>query len=361
MSKSKVYKQHYDPSFIMNAKDALGNEPTWRIVCSLERGPGKTYGFSKILITNYLEKGEQFVLLTRKIGDLGSVAKGILTPYLEGEHPDMSIRELVHQSKVYSQIYLDVKNGDKVDSHMVGFVLPIKQSDAIKKISGLFNHVSVMFFDEFMPSADSSYLTDEVGLLMNLYKSVARGGGKAVRELPIIMCSNTLSLGNPYFEALDLNNKIQENTRFYQGENRVVFERCEVEGLSKMHSESGLDVSLKKYIDRNRSNVWINDDSTLVSKKKDREWWGRPRYVCTLVYQDEKIGMYKYDKVGYTFLSRNFEAGCKYIYCLEIDGTPNIPLFKTSALMDQLKRDFFKGTVRVSDSMLQKMLMDVFG
>lgn len=361
MSKSKVYKQHYDPSFIMNSKDALGNEPTWRIVCSLERGPGKTYGFSKILISNFLEKDEQFVLLTRKIGDLGSVAKGILTPYLENEHKEISVREVVHQSKVYSNIYLDINNGDEKDSKMCGFVLPIKQSDAIKKISGLFNHVSVLFFDEFMPSADSSYLTDEVGLLMNLYKSVARGGGKAVREIPIILCSNTLSLGNPYFEALDLNNKIQENTRFYQGENRVVFERCEVEGLKKMHEESGLDISLKKYIDRNRTNVWINDDSTLVVNKREREGWGRPRYACTLLYQDNMVGVYKYDEIGYTLLSRKYDKSCKYVYCVEIDGTPNIPLLKTAGILDRLKKDFFRGLVRVTDSGLQKMLMDVFG
>lgn len=367
MSKSKVYKQHYDPSFIMNSKDALGNDATWRIICSMERGPGKSYGFSKILITSFLEgtewfpEGTQFVLLTRKIGDLGSVAKGILTPYLEGERKNVSVREVVHQSKVYSNIYLDITDGEEKDSKMCGFVLPIKQSDAIKKISGLFNHVGVMFFDEFMPSSDSSYLTDEVGLLMNLYKSVARGGGKAVRELPIILCSNTLSLGNPYFEALDLNNKIQENTRFYQGENRVIFERCEVEGLKKMHEESGLDISLKKYIDRNRSNVWINDDSTLVVNKKDRALWGRPRYRCTLIYQDQKIGVYAYDKVGYTLVSRKYDDTCPYVYCLEIDGTPNIPLLRTTTLLDQMKKNFFRGLVRVTDSGLQKMMMEIFG
>ena len=360
MSKSKVYKQHYDPTMIMNAKDANGNEPTFRIIVSLERGPGKSYGFSKILITDYIEKGAQFVLLTRKIGDLGSVAKGILTPYLEGERPNISVSEVVHPSKVYSNIYLNIKDGEECDKQMCGFVLPIKQSDAIKKISGLFNHVEVMFFDEFMPSADSSYLTDEIGLLMNLYKSVARGGGKAVREIPIIMCSNTLSLGNPYFEYLDLNNKIQENTKFYQGDH-VVFERCEVEGLSQMHAESGIDQALKKYIERNRSNVWINDDSTLVAKKKEKEGWGRPRYACTLLYKDNRIGVYKYDKVGYTFLSRSYDKTCPYEYCVEIDGTPNIPLLRTTGILDRMKQDFWKGLVRVQDSGLQKMLMDIFG
>lgn len=367
MSKSKIYKEHYDGSFIMDSKDALGNDATFRIVCSLERGPGKSFWFSSLLVESFLEgtkwfpQGTQFVLLTRKVGDLGSVAKGILSPYLEMKRQGVTVREVVHPSKVYSNIYLDVGTGEDKESHMAGFCLPIRNSDSVKKVSGLFNHVGVMFFDEFQPSSDSSYLNDEIGLFMNLYKSVARGGGKAVRELPVILCSNTLSLGNPYFEALDLNNKIQENTRFYQGMNRVIFERCEVEGLKKMHEESGLDISLKKYIDRNRTNVWLNDDSTLVVNKKDRERWGRPRYSCTLMYRDQFIGVYKFDSIGYTYLSRKYDKNCVYTYCLEVDGTPNIPLLKTSSFLDTLKKDFFKGLVRVSDAGLQKIMMEIFG
>jgi hypothetical protein len=73
------------------------------------------------------------------------------------------------------------------------------------------------------------------------------------------------------------------------------------------------------------------------------------------------VGVYKYDEIGYTLLSRKYDKSCKYVYCVEIDGTPNIPLLKTAGILDRLKKDFFRGLVRVTDSGLQKMLMDVFG
>lgn len=360
MSKSKVYKNHYDPTFIMNAKDADGCEPTWRIVCSLERGPGKSFAFSKIMVNNYLDKDEQCVILTRNVGDLGSVAKGIMNGFFEVERPDLSVREVVHQSHVYSDIYLDMKNGDKIESKHIGWVLAIRKYNEIKRISSLFNAVSFIYFDEFQPLDENGYLPNEIEKIYTIYKSIARGGGKAVREVPIVLCSNTISLGNPYFEALQINTHIQSDTKFYQGHNRVVFERCEVEGLKKMHAESGIDVSLRKHLERAHSNVWINDEDSLVAKKRDKESWGRPNYICTLVSDGERFGMYKYDRVGYTFISRTYEEGCKYVYCLKIDGTPNIPVFKASTLMKYLKRDFFKGTVRFSDAQLQKIFMDIF-
>lgn len=361
MSKSKVYKQHYDPTFIMNAKDADGCEPCWRIICSQERGPGKSFGFSKIMVNKLLDNTEESVILTRNVGDLGSVAKGIMNGFFEVERPDLSVREVVHQSRVYSDIYLDIKDGDESESKHLGWVIAIRKYNEVKRISSLFNRVNFIYFDEFQPLDENGYLPNEVEKVYTIYKSIARGGGKAVREVPIVLCSNTISLGNPYFEALGLNSHIQSDTRFYQGHNRVVFERCEVEGLKKMHAESGIDVSLKKHLERTHSNVWINDESTLVAKKRDRENWGRPIYMCTLVYEGENLGMYEYPKVGYTFVSRSYEAGCKYIYCLTIDGSPNIPVFKTSTLMEQLKRNFFKGKVRFSDSLLQKLFMDLLG
>ena len=352
---SKTYKDHYDCTYLVNALDADGEKPCFRIVSSVERGPGKTFSFSKLLYTNFMEKGEKFILLTRNMGELGNIASGIFDGYLQYEHPDTSLEEKIQMKGVFSRVYAVRGTGENQERVECGYVIPIRAADKIKKISSLFYDAACFYFDEFMPSDESTYLKDEVGLLMNIYKSVARGEGSAVRYMPIYMASNTIQIGNPYFIALGLTGKIQKDTKFYRGHG-VVFERCEVEGLKELHESSAIDRALANYKQRKGDNTWINDNNSLVAKP---EGWGHARYQCTICWAGCEYGVYVYAN-GLRYISRKTQKDFPYVYNLELDGDLNIPLMKTVPLMDDLKKYFYRGLVRVSDSEIQSMLMTIF-
>lgn len=357
MAKAKLYKEHYDNTQLVNALDADGLQPAFRIVCSRLRGPGKTYSFSKLLYTNFLEKGEKFILLTRNQGDLGDVASGIFDGYLQMEHPEVNMYEKIAMKGVFSKVYSETGTGDNKETSECGYVVPIRAADQIKKISSLFYDAASFYFDEFQPMNNSTYLKDELGLVYNIYKSIARGEGHATRYMPIYMASNTITLGNPYFEGLGLNGAIQSNTRFYRGHG-VVFENCEVEGLAEEHANSPIDRAMTPYLKRRGNNMWINDNNSLVCKPKD---WGRGRYSCTIIYNNQKLGVYMYPAAGLRYISRTYDKTCQYEYNLTLDGELNYPLLKTTPFLDTLKKEFFRGIVRVQDSGLQSMLMEVFG
>ena len=257
---------------------------------------------------------------------------------------------------VFSKIYASSGAGENRKVNECGYVIPIRAADQIKKISSLFYDATAFYFDEFQPSSNSSYLKDELGLLYNIYKSIARGDGSAIRYMPIYMASNTITLGNPYFIGLGLNSKIQSNTKFYRGDG-VVFEMCVVEGLAEAHASAPIDQAMKTYLAKRGDNVWINDNDSLVCKP---DKWGRAIYICTLVYNDKRYGLRLYPNVGFKYVSRSVDNSCQYVYNLTLDGDLNIPLLKTTQLMLKLKDELYKGMVRVSDGGTQQMLVDVF-
>ena len=168
------------------------------------------------------------------------------------------------------------------------------------------------------------------------------------------MASNTITLQNPYFKALGLSNKIQSNTKFYRGEG-VVFENCEVEGLKDKHQSSAVEKALKKHLDIKRDNTWINDDGSLVAKPKG---WGRPLYIATIMYGNEKFGVLEYPNVVY--LSRTVDNSCEYVYNLTFDnGNLNVALINSSTLMEFLTKKYYLGQVRCQDGGIQRILQEV--
>lgn len=352
-----VYKGHYNNNYLINALDKNNEKPAFFIVCSRERGPGKTFSFSKLLYNNFVERGEKFILLTRNMGDLGNVAEGVLSGYMSFEHPDVNVYEKIQMKGVFSKIYATSGTGEEVKTEHIGYVIPVRAADQIKKISSLFYDASAFYFDEFQPMNQGSYLKNEVDLLYNIYKSIARGDGSAIRYMPIYMASNTIDLHNPYFKALGLTKAIQSNTRFYRGEG-VVFENVVVEGLSEAHASSPIDRALSKHLEeKTNSNLWLNDANSLVCKPDD---WGNSSYICTLVYNKEKLAIYKYYEMGLYYVNRKIDNNCKYIYNTSLDGNLNLPMLKNTPVMLKLKESFFKGLIRCSDGGVQNILLDIF-
>ena len=357
---AKVYHEHYNCEKLVNSLDKNGDKPAFFIVCSKERGPGKTYSFSKKLIERFLDTGDKFILLTRNKGDIGSIAAGIMDGYLVNEHPEYTVSEKSQMKDTYARVYLshiekDDQGKDKQVNEECGYVIPIRSADKIKKISSLFYDAWCFYFDEFQPFSDP-YLKDEVDLLYNIYKSIARGEGHATRYMPVFLASNTITLGNPYFEAFDLNKHIQSNTKFYKGDG-VIYERCEVEGLAEEHPGTAIDRALRVHRSRKGDNTWIMDDNSLVEKPDS---WGRGYYICTLKYKGQAFGLLDYPMVGMQYVTRKIDKSCQYIYNTTKDGGAlNLPLLKQCPVFVRLKKYFFDGQVRCQDGSLQRTIIDI--
>lgn len=318
-----------------------------------ERGAGKTYSCARYLYEQFLHEGERFVIFVREVKELGHIAEGIFNNYLADNHPDTTVYEK-KQDNVFSIVFQCKGTGEEKTTDVIGYVCPLKNARSLKQYRGIFQSANVRYFymDEFMP-LDGKYLTDETDLMKTIYDTV---NGK-IEDLPIIMTANTITLGNPYFTMLKLNGKLQSNTRKLKTDT-CVYENVVVEGLAEKHLNSAANRAFGKNDDEYISNVWIGDNNSLVTKP---DMWGRAIYTCTLIYNKQRLGVYTYPSVGFRYISRSVDKSCPYEYNLTLEGELNYPLLKTTNLLDRIKKEFFRGMVRVSDGGIQKILLDVFG
>lgn len=355
---AKKYKEHYDCTKLLNSKDKDGDTPAIYIACSAERGPGKSYQFSRKCFQHWKETGRRFILLCRAGTELGSVAAGVLNSYIQSKNcPDAgyTIGEVVKIKNTYSEITATIGSGDDAVVSVIGYVIALRAYDKIKRISSYFYDADIMFFDEFQPMEGKSYISDkEPELLKIIYQSVARGDGSATRYIPCILSSNCISLGNPYFTTYDLNRNLQSNTRFYKGSG-VVFERCEVEGLDELHNQSPIEKAYGSK-DHKKSNLWILDEGSLVEKP---DGWGHGSYVYTAEYNGVKFGVLVYPQMDYLYITRRIDTSCKYFYRVaKKEGELNLPLLQTSPVFKRLRVYYFAGKVRCQDAGLQRCLKD---
>lgn len=350
----KVYDGYFDISHMIEFAEK--NHVCFVIAVSedKERGAGKTYSSAKFLYEKYLKNGERFVILVRNMKELGSSAAGMFAKYMSNEHSDTVVYEKIRGKGAYSEVIADSGTDEDRQTDIMGFVIPLKAAKEIKKYSSIFSGANVrrFYFDEFMP-LDGNYISDETTLMKSIYDSVNRD----IEDLPIVMTANCITLGNPYFHMLGLNNKIQSNTRKIQTDT-CIYEKVEVRGLADRHMNSAANRAFGQYGEKYISNVWIADSNALTCKP---EGWGRSMYVATLIYKEQKIGVHYYMGVNMYYLSRKVDSSCDYMYALTVEGVNNAPLLKASGFMETIKKAFYGGMVRVSDNAIQRILLDIFG
>lgn len=365
-----IYKGHYDPSRILNAKDRTGKQPEVIFVCSRGRSLGKTFGFSRFAyeramgktfgyeIEKHLTGSRKFVLFTRYKKELGSVAAGILKGYLEYARPETTVYEKKQMSGTFSNIYATYGFGDEAETEHIGYVIPLAADDEIKKISSLFVDVELCLFDEFQPTHNSTYLRDEVDRLVSIHTSLARGGGRSVRFLPVILLSNTINIFNPYFIQTGLVRNIQPNTRLHVGDG-LIYERCMVIGNAQEHAGSAFNqvFSASQLLNYDDDNSWLAADNSLVSKP---DGWGRSEYYGTLLSGQSKYGVKYYPGPAMYYVDRRPDLQSPRVYNITVDGNLNVPFIRGSSLIKSLKSHFMAGLVRVCDNGVKDMLLDLF-
>lgn len=336
----------YNNEKLMNSKDKNGETPALYIVCSETRGPGKTFSFASLLLQGFIERKEKFILFTRYKKDLGSVAAGILSEVIRQKYPEYSIEEVIKMKGSYSDIFIRKED----ETEICGYVIPLSACDDIKKVSSIFADCKVCFFDEFQPIQATTYLKDEVDLFINIHDSLARGGGKSTRHLPVIMASNALDIYNPYFVRMGLTSKIQPDTKFYKGEG-VVFEKCDVKGLKEEHKESAFHRAFKKEHD---ASGWYVSDST-IGKPKGR---GVMKYFVTLVYESLYLGLYIYPSSGEYYIDMKGDPNFGTILNLSLDGKVNTLFIDKTPFFKEIRDRIKRGMVFFSNTMVKRIIFE---
>ena len=347
----------YSPKFLLDMKDRNGDLP--EIFISMgNRTSGKTFGIgNEVLIPGFIKEGKKFALLVRWQRELGNAAEGVFKAVLEEKYPEYMIKEQVMGKGVYSNLYLVHKEGEDFVEEHCGYVLPINNATPnIKPISSIFSDVEIMFMDEFQTT---KYCPNEVSEFISLHTSVARGKGKAVRYVPVILCSNAIDITNPYFISLKILRQLQPDTKKLRGEGWVleIFLNTDVQ---KEQEASAFNRAFadEKAIKSAINNMWLLGNSSCICKPDSS--WGRSIYYCTIQDEDTKYGVRFYPQVGIYYINYSVDMDCKYKYNISLDGELNVPLLKTSSMIKILRENFANGAVRMKDPKVKEMVLKTF-
>lgn len=338
---------YYDNNKLLCLKDINGNKPEIYI-CDGNRTAGKSYAFKSTLLRNWFKKGEQFVLIVRNQLD----CKGYYESFWKDVGNDKySTHECKEQSVAKGTFYQIL-----IDDLVAGFVLPLSMASKIKRFSSMFIDVTSMFFDEYQDE-NNRYLSDEIKKLMSIHTSIARGHGKQVRYVALYMCSNTISILNPYYVAFGIHKRLRNNTKFLRG-NGWVFEKTMNENAKDAFQSSAFNQAFADstdYFMYASENVYLNDNTALIEKPD-----GQFRYIATVKYDGKFYNIKQYPSCVYVSEGCDYTFPVKLAYkALDVEGD-GFWLCNRQTIITRTIRQYFEyGLLRFQNLSCKNMIFDI--
>ena len=335
---------YYDGTKLLNLKD-LNKETPEIFISTSNRSAGKTTYFNRKLVSDFLKHKKKFILLYRFAYELNGVADKFFSEIGRLFFPQYIMIQESRERDTFVELFLqDIK--DETNKIPCGYALSINKADNIKKCSHLLADGEIMLFDEFQ-SESSQYAPNEVQKFQSIHTSIARGGGKQVRYLPVIMISNFVSLLNPYYTALHISERLQENTSYLRGEGWVL-EQGFNDDASKAQKGSGFNRAFGEsdYNKFSSEKFYLNDNNTFVKQMK-----GTSSYAFSLHYEGNWYGVRYYTDQMIIYVSKNYDQSFPRKYAVQVSDMTNdtILLKAIPGYVMKLRDQFDQGKFRFQD------------
>lgn len=271
----------YDNNKLLNLLDENGNHPEI-FISEGNRSAGKTISFNRYLVNNYIKKGNKFILLYRYGYEMDGVSDKFFDDIKTLFFQNMEMTEKKRAKGKYVELFIDEKT--------CGYAVSLNSAEFVKHAAHIFYDCEHILFDDFLTENDN-YLPDEIKKFVSIHQSVARGGGKSSRYLPVYLIANRTSLLNPYYTSLGISSKIQNNTKICRGSGYVL-ERFINKSAKKAQDDSLFNQAFfdSDYHTINDGLLYLNDDITMVKKMS-----GNNYYMCTLRFNKKLYGIRRYE------------------------------------------------------------------
>lgn len=324
----------YDGTKLLNLKDINGEKPGIRL-CTGNRSAGKTTYFNRYVVNRFKKRNDKFALLYRYKDELN----GVEEKFFKDINGLFFPKDIMTSEKRENGIYYNLHLNDK----HCGYALAMNSADRLRKLSHFFSDTAVILFDEFQTESNT-YIPDEITKFRSVYTTIARGNGKQIRDVDVIMLSNAITLLNPYYQAFGISERLQKNTKFLRGEGYVLeFTLNESARDSMKQSAFNRAFQDQKYLEFASENVYLDDNKAFIDTPK-----GNNRYMGTLIYKGVNYGLRAYDDLGIVFVSD--KADLSYPFRIAVtteDHKVNyVMLKKNDTFITGLRWYFEKGCFR---------------
>lgn len=332
----------YDGSKLLSLKDINKQTPEIFISTS-NRSAGKTTYFGKKLVNDFIKKGLKFGLIYRYGYELNEVSDKFFSDLREIFFPTLVMTQKTGEKDTFVELYITDTTDKEAKPILCGYALALNKADNIKKLSHLMASVSVLLFDEFQPES-GQYAPNELQKFHSIHTSLARGAGHQVRYLPVIMISNFVTLLNPYYTAMGISERIQENTNYLRGDGWVL-EQGFNETASLQQKESAFNRAFGKsrYLQFSSEKFYLNDNNTFVSKME-----GKAFYIMSLRYAEKWFGVRYYADQGLLYINKTPDLTQRKKVAVNVeDMTEETTLIsRTDPIMLRMREFFEKAAFR---------------
>ncbi|MBO7691150.1 MAG: phage DNA encapsidation protein [Methanobrevibacter sp.] len=327
----------YDGTKLLSMKD-IDNEVPEIFMCTSNRSAGKTTYFNRLCVNGFKKRGEKFCLVYRFNYELDNCADKFFKEIGRLFFPtDIMTSKRMAKGKYHELFLNDVS---------CGYAVALNDADSIKKISHFFVDVQKMLMDEFQ-SETSHYCPDEVNKFRSVHVSMARGNGKQVRYLPVYMISNPVTLLNPYYCAMGISSRLNQDTRFLRGTG-FVLEQGYNESASVAQKESAFNRAFQddKFSQYIGEAIYLNDNQSFIERPK-----GVGRYLCTIKYMSEEYAIREYPLEGIVYCDDRVDASFRNKLSVTTDDhNINYVMLKNNEMFLTTMRYLFeKGCFRFKD------------
>ena len=244
-----------------NITRVLSYHCAWNFIIGA-RGLGNTYALKKLCIDDCIKRGWQFIYLRRY--DTEQRTKGTFFADIAERYPGHEFRVNGNTAE-----YREAGDDDNRPWQVMGYFLALSQAGHVKSVA--YPKVRTIFFDEIFPDS-GQYLSGEVTRLEEFYSTVDRWTDR----VRLIMCSNAVSLANPYFAFFRIDAKKQMNDakqfRKYCG-GYIMLELADYGGFSAKVAQSNFGRFLMKYDEEyakySMNNKFRDDNDALIVDDMD--------------------------------------------------------------------------------------------
>lgn len=310
-----------DKSIYYDANKTISRQRLFNFVIGA-RGCGKTYGFKKHVIRNFLRKGEQFVYLRRYDTELPA---GKIRNFFD----DVAVEFPDHSFNVWNGIF-------RIDDEVAGWYLPVSKAIMLKSIP--FPNVSIIIYDEFIiESGVYQYLPNEVWSLLGCYSTISRD-----RDVPIYFLSNAVTMANPYFLYFDIKFEKGQKlylTKFISAE--IIDNNKYTDHVSK--TKFGQLIAETEFGRYAVENKFVLDTDTFIEPMPPC-----CSYICTFIIAGKDIGFYVNKEGVKWYLSEKIDRTCPRRFTLDItEHTEQTMLTaKNNLYVSSMINKFCQGLIR---------------
>lgn len=359
--KNKIHidipEQYYNGTSLLNQLDINGKTPGIYISNS-NRSAGKTTFFGIELITDFLNNGNQFVILNRYKNETEE-PETLFEEVLDTYFPENLMHSKSYVKRLVTAIYFDNK--------ICGFAVSLKDAVALKKYSSIFSKVHTCLMDELQPD-DGRYLKNEVKLMQSVMKTISRGGGAQARYVRWIYLSNNINIMNPYFLQMqiykdipqDLSKKMMQEDIYIKGNGYVcqfIYNQSAAQQAAENPAFNAMMGNRENDISTT-AEFMVKSNSFIVPKMA-----GKMDYMFTLKYSGDYFAIRKVKKNGYIYVTSTYDPSYKCI--IAINGQDHdemtIQLQNSTFYMATLRDSYCAGVMRFNDLKAKNAIIELLG